>query len=84
MGRWHIRKEEATATFLATTQRLVIFLLEPTLNRRYTTNNRMLQYFRIQTDMFMDSYFVSKKLGPSMRGFCLFVLQHNNTTPEHM
>ena len=75
MGRWQIRKEEATATFLATTQRLVIFLLEPTLNRRYTTNNRMLQYFRIQTDMFMDSYFVSKKLGPSMRGFtCALVL----------
>ena len=29
----------------------------------------MLRYFRIQTDMFMDTYFASKKLGPSMRGY---------------
>ena len=29
----------------------------------------MLRYFKIQTDMFMDTYFASKKLGPSMRGY---------------
>ena len=29
----------------------------------------MLRYLRIQTDMFMDTYFASKKLGPSMRGY---------------
>ena len=69
MERWRIRKEEATATVLATTQRLVRSLLEPTLNRRYKTNDRILRYFRIQTDMFMDTYFSSKKLGPSMRGY---------------
>ena len=69
MERWRIRKEEATAIVLATTQRLVISLLEPTLNRRYKTNDRMLQYFRIQTYMFMDTYFASKKLGPSMQGY---------------
>ena len=44
MERWRIRKEEATATVLATTQRLVRSLLEPTLNRRYKTNDRMLRY----------------------------------------
>ena len=32
--RWIIRKEEATSTVLATTQRLVRSLLEPTLNRK--------------------------------------------------
>ena len=64
MERWRIRKEEATATVLATTQGLVRSLLEPTLNRRYKTNDRMLLYFRIQTYMFMDTYFASKKLGP--------------------
>ena len=69
MERWRIRKEEATATVLATTQRLVRLLLEPTLNRRYKANDRMLRYFRIQTDMFMDTYFASNKLGLSMRGY---------------
>ena len=69
MERRRIRKKEATATVLATTQRLVISLLEPTLNRRYKTNDRILQYFRIQIDMFMDTYFASKKLGPSMQGY---------------
>ena len=77
MERWRIRNEESTSTVLATTQRLIRSLLEPTLNRIYNTNDRMLQYFRIQTDMFMDTYFASKKLGPSMRGFTcaqLFVM----------
>ena len=55
MERWRIRKEEATATVLATTHPLVRSLLEPTLNKRYKTNDRMLKYFRIQTDMFMDT-----------------------------
>lgn len=66
--RWGIRKEEATATILATTQRLVRSLLEPTLNRRYNTNDRMLRYYRIQCDMYMDTYFAANKLGPSIRG----------------
>ena len=66
MERWRIRKGEPTATFLATTQRLVRLLLKPTQNRRYKTNDRMLRYFRIQTDMFMDNYFASNTLVPSM------------------
>ena len=69
MERWRIRKEEATTTVLAPTQRLVRSLLEPTLNRRYKTNDRMLRYFRIHMDMFMDTYFASNKLGLSMQGF---------------
>ena len=40
MERWRIRKEESTAIVLATTQLLVRSLLEPTLNRRYNTNDR--------------------------------------------
>ena len=69
MERGRISKEEATDTILATTQRLFILLLEPTQNRIYKTNDRMLRYFRIQTYIFMDTYFASKKLGPSMRGY---------------
>ena len=55
MDRWRISKEEATDTFLVTTQRLVRLLLEPKLNRRYKTNGIILQYFRIHTDIFMDA-----------------------------
>ena len=55
MERWRIRKEESTATVLAITQHLFGSLLKPTLNRRYKTNYRMLRYFRIETDMFMDT-----------------------------
>ena len=69
MERWQIRKEEATANVLVATHCLVRSLLEPTLNMRYKTNDRMVQYFKIQTDMFMDNYFASKKLGSQMRGF---------------
>ena len=29
----------------------------------------MLQYFRMQTDIFMETFFASNKLGPSMRGY---------------
>ena len=64
MERWLIRKDKSTDTVLETTHRLVRYLLEPTLNSRYNTNDRMIRYFRIQTDMFMDAYFASKKLGP--------------------
>ena len=62
MERCRIRKGEATATVLETTQRLVRLLLKTTLNRIYKTNDRMIRYFRIQKDMFMDTYNASKKL----------------------
>ena len=51
MERWGIRKEETKSTILATNQKLVRSLLEPTLDRRYNTNDRMLWYYRIQCDM---------------------------------
>ena len=58
-----------TVNIMTTTHRLVRLLLEPKLNRRYKTNGSILQYFRIYTDMFMDTYFAYTKLGPSMRGY---------------
>ena len=39
-----------------------------TLNRRYSTNDRMLRYSRMLTDLFMDTMFASKD-GKSARGF---------------
>ena len=47
VDRWGIRKEEATATILATTQRLARSLLEPALHKRYNHNNRILWYYII-------------------------------------
>ena len=67
--RWGISKEMARSTILATTQRLIRSLLEPSLNKRFATNDRMLRYDRISCDIFMDTYFAAKELGPSIRGF---------------
>ena len=44
-------------------------MVVPTLNQRYSTNDRMLRYNRIQCPLFSDTYFAAKKLGPSIRGF---------------
>ena len=40
-----------------------------TLNRRYSTNDRMLRYLRMRQDRFMDSMFANKPDGKSARGF---------------
>ena len=40
-----------------------------TLNRRYSTNDRMLRYSRMLQDLFMDSMFANKPDGKSARGF---------------
>ena len=68
MDRWSITKEMAKSTILATTQRLIRSLIEPSLNKRFCTNDRMLRYDRIQCDIFMDTFFAAKELGPSVRG----------------
>ena len=69
MNRWGMSKIIAKATILATTQRLVRSLAEPSLNKRYNTNDRMLRYYRIRCNLFMDTFFALKELGPSIRGY---------------
>ena len=69
MDRWSISKEMAKSTILATTQRLIRSLIEPSLNKRFSTNDRMLRYDRVSCDIFMDTFFAHKELGPSLRGF---------------
>ena len=61
--------DEATAkrTINVTTQN-VRREVDPSLNRNYPTNDRMLRYKRIQTHFFMDTFFASKKAGASSRG----------------
>ena len=65
MDRWAITKEMEKSTILATTQRLVRSLIEPSLNKHFSTNDRMLRYDIISCDIFMDTFFASKELGPS-------------------
>ena len=66
--KWGISEDMARSTLLATTQRLVRSLLEPSLNKRFNTNDKMLRYHRISCDIFMDTFFAAKELGPSTRG----------------
>ena len=63
--RWCITPERAAATIERTTQRAVRTVLYPTLERRYSTNDRMLRYTRLLQIMFSDTGFANVK---SQRG----------------
>ena len=39
------------------------------LNRRYLNNDRMIQYRRLPTNIFMDTMFASRRVGKSYRGY---------------
>ena len=67
--RLNIPYEMAKKTIQATTQLAVRTVQEPSLTRKYSTNDRMLRYPRLATDTFMDTFFSSKKSGPSHRGY---------------
>ena len=58
----------AKETLLATTQQGVRSSSEPTLTRKYRTNDRMLRYQRLLCDSFMDTMFAAKD-ATSLRGF---------------
>ena len=59
---WCILQEDARRTINMTTQTSVQ-MQDPTLSRNYGTNDRMLQYKRIQDYFFMDTFFATKKGG---------------------
>jgi len=67
--RWRIPLVQAQRTIDVTTQRCVRSGELPSLNRRYKTNDRMLRYARVLLDVFMDTFFTAKRLGPSTRGY---------------
>lgn len=67
--RLNISLEMAKKTIQSTTQLGVRTVTEPTLTRKYQTNDRMLRYSRLAVDTFMDTMFASKKVGPSIRGY---------------
>ena len=67
--RWRIPLEMARRTIEATTQLAVRSVDVPSLSRRFRTNDRMLRYIRVSSDVFMDTFFASKKSGKSARGY---------------
>ena len=67
--RLNIPLEMARRTLMITTQRGRRTTTEPTLNRKYCTNDRILRYNRVSTNTFMDTMFASTKGGKSLRGF---------------
>ena len=67
MERWSIRLETDKNTIRSMTQ-LCVKGADPTLNRRFNNSNWMLWYPRITSDVFMDTFFSSKKSGKSSRG----------------
>ena len=69
--RLQIPLEMAKKTLQSTTQMTVRTVNEPMLNRKFSTNDRMIRYTRLATDTFMDTFFASKKSGPSQRGYTL-------------
>ena len=57
--RLNIPIEMAKRTLLATTQNATRIYDDPTLTRKYQTNDRMLQYSRLLCNSFMDTMFLS-------------------------
>jgi hypothetical protein len=57
-ARWMISPEHARQTIIMTMQRGVRTCLNPTLSRRFPTNDQMLWYKRVLHTMFSDTLFV--------------------------
>jgi len=57
--RWNISLHKAQLTTKVTTQRCVHTTLNPTLSRRYPTNDRHLRYNRLPCDLFTDTLIAS-------------------------
>ena len=58
----------AKNTIPATTQ-LCVKGAKPTLNRRFNNNDQILWYPRITSEVFIDTFFASKKSGKFSRGY---------------
>ena len=69
--RWGIVLETDKNTIRAMIK-LCVKGSKPTLNRRFKNNDRILRYPRIMSDVFMDTFFASKKSGRSSRGYLCF------------
>jgi len=66
---WNIGVDIARKTIQNSTQLCPRNSTEITLNRRYSTNDRMLRYKHLNTNMYSDTMFASKRIGKSIRNF---------------
>ena len=66
---WNIGLETARRTLKVTTRLCPRNVEDITLNRRYSVNDRMIRYKRIETPIFIDTMYASKRAGKSFRGF---------------
>ena len=66
---WNIGLETARRTLQVTTRLCPRNVEDITLNRRYSVNDRMLRYKRLDAPIFMDTMYASKRAGKSFRGF---------------
>lgn len=69
LNAWNINLKAAKSTLQVTTQHLVRSMIHPTLHKRYSTNDQMVRYQRLDCNVFTDTYFASKSLGKSIRGY---------------
>ena len=75
--RWGIGLETAQKTLLHTMQRGLHTTPNPLLSQRYRTNDRMLRYKRLSTDIFTDTMLVGIK--SHCRNTCAQIYMHRNT-----
>ena len=75
---WGISKERAEKTLHSTTQLMRRIPGHPSLTRRYKTNDRMIRYKRINTNIFMDTYFSAVKSTRGNTCAQLFVSEFNH------
>ena len=66
---WNIGLETARKTLKVTTCLVPRNVHDITLNRRYTANDQMIRYWHIQTSIYMDTMYASKRAGKSFRGY---------------
>ena len=65
----NISLEIVKKTIRATTQLAVRAVDEPSLSRKFRTNDRMLRYIKLLCNTFMDTCISSKKVGPLVRSY---------------
>ena len=63
---WNIGLETARGTLKVTTRLVPQNVHDITLNRRYAANDRMIRYRHIQTPIYMDTMYASKRAGKSI------------------
>ena len=66
---WNIGLETARRTLRVTTRLCPRNVEDISLNRRYNMNDRMIRYRHLNTPIFMDTMFASKRAGKSFKGF---------------